>query len=101
MTGCLFVITGGIGMLRLPDFFSRIHAASLTDTMGAWLILLGLGIQSGFSQTTVKLALIFLFLFFTSPTASHALAKAALHGKLQPQTVDPPAEPEERPSSNH
>ena len=82
--GGLFVIAGGVGLLRFPDFFTRLHAASVTDTLGAWLILIGLLLQSGLSLASVKLALIIVFLFFTSPTAAHALAKAALHGHLQP-----------------
>jgi len=80
--GSLFAMTGGLGLLRLPDFFSRIHAGGITDTMGAGLILTGLMLQSGFSQTTFKLLLILLFLFITSPTSVHALAQSALaHGE--------------------
>lgn len=88
LAGGAFGIIGGIGMLRLPDFFSRIHAAGITDTMAAGLILLGLALQSGLALVTVKLFLIFLFLTFTSPTASHALAKAALHGGARPLVRD-------------
>ena len=84
LSGGFSVVTGGIGLLRFPDFFTRLHAASVTDTLGAGLILLGLMLQSGFSQASVKLILILVFLFFSSPTATHALAKAALHGKLVP-----------------
>ncbi len=84
LSGGLFVVAGGIGLLRFPDFFTRLHAASVTDTLGAALILLGLMMQSGFSHASVKLILILGFLFFSSPTAAHALAKAALHGKLTP-----------------
>lgn len=84
ITGSGFVLVGGIGLLRLPDFFARLHAASLTDTLGVILIVVGLALQSGWSQTSVKLGLIFLFVFITSPTATHALAKAAVHGGLRP-----------------
>lgn len=76
--GCLLGITGGIGIYRLPDFYTRLHATSVTDTLCAFCILSGLGLQAGFSQVSAKLALIFLFLLVTSPTASHALARAAL-----------------------
>ena len=82
--GGLFVLAGGIGVLRMPDFFTRLHAAGVTDTMGAGLVLIGLMFQAGFTQVSIKLALILFFLLFTSPTATHALAKAALHGKLKP-----------------
>ncbi len=83
--GGFFVLVGGIGLLRFPDFFTRPHAAGVTDTLGAWLILAGLMIQAGPTQNALKLVLILLFLIFTSPTASHALAKAALHGGLRPR----------------
>lgn len=85
LAGSLLIVTGGIGLIRLPEFFTRLHAASIPDTMGAGLIVLGLILQSGISQASIKLLLILLFLFFTGPTATHALAKAALHGKLRPQ----------------
>ncbi|MCK5921583.1 MAG: monovalent cation/H(+) antiporter subunit G [Methylococcales bacterium] len=82
--GVFFVIAGAIGVLRLPDFYTRMHAAGMTDTLGAELILVGLMIQSGFSQTSLKLALIGFFLFMTSPTASHAVANAAYQAGLKP-----------------
>ena len=85
VTGGALGIVGGIGIHRFPDFYSRLHAAGITDTLCAMLILLGLGLQAGWSIAAFKLALIFVFLFFTSPTASHALANAALHSGLQPK----------------
>ena len=73
-------------MHRFPDFFSRMHAASVTDTLGGTLILFGLMLQSGGQMLVlIKLVLIVLFILITSPTASHALAKAALHGGLRPK----------------
>ncbi len=78
LTGGFFVFVGGYGVMRMPEFFTRMHAASLTDTGGAALILLGLMLQGGFTLVPLKLAAIFLFLFLTSPTASYALANAAL-----------------------
>jgi len=88
VSGGLLGIIGGIGIHRFPDFFTRLHAAGITDTLCAALILVGLGLQSGFSLVSFKLALVFIFLWFTSPTASHALANAALHGGLRPQLDD-------------
>ncbi len=82
--GCVFLVIGGIGVLRLPDVFTRLHAAGLTDTMGAGLLLLGLAMESGFSLVTAKLILILIFLWLTSPVSSHALAKIALEGGFQP-----------------
>ena len=92
LTGGAFGIIGGIGLLRLPDFFSRIHAASITDSMCAPCIIAGLMLQSGLTLVTVKLAFLIVFLFLTSPTASHALAKAALHGGLEPGRKHAPLE---------
>ncbi|MEL0108211.1 MAG: monovalent cation/H(+) antiporter subunit G [Rhodospirillaceae bacterium] len=86
--GSVFTLIGAIGMLRLPDVFARMHGASLIDTMGVLLILLGLAVQAGWTIVTIKLALITVFVFFTSPTATHALAQAALWGGLKPASVD-------------
>jgi multicomponent Na+:H+ antiporter subunit G len=84
VAGGLFCIVGGIGLLRMPDFYTRVHAASVTDSLGVGLILLGLALQSGWTLVTAKLVVIGLLIFFTSPTATHALAKAALERGLQP-----------------
>jgi multicomponent Na+:H+ antiporter subunit G len=81
--GSVFSLIGGIGMVRMPDFYTRSHAASLTDTMGAYLILLGLVLYSGANLISVKLVFIFAFIFLTSPTASHALVKAAYSKGLE------------------
>ncbi|WP_455212633.1 monovalent cation/H(+) antiporter subunit G [Kaarinaea lacus] len=85
ISGALLSVIGGIGMHRFPDFYSRLHAAGTTDTLCAVLILLGLALQAGISLASFKLLLIFAFLLFTSPTATHALANAALHGGLKPK----------------
>lgn len=82
--GCFFVLIGAIGVLRLPDFYTRMHAAGITDTLGAELILLAMILQAGFSLVTVKLVAILFFLFFTSPTSTHAVANAAWTAGLRP-----------------
>lgn len=82
--GALLGIAGGIGIHRFPDFYSRLHAAGTTDTLCAALFLIGLAMQTGVSVASFKLLLIFAFLFFSSPTASHALANAAMLGNLKP-----------------
>ena len=84
IAGALFAVIGGIGILRLPDFFCRIHGAGITDTLGAGLILTGLMFLSPHWIVTVKLVAILVFLWVTSPTATHALANAALETGLQP-----------------
>jgi multicomponent Na+:H+ antiporter subunit G len=78
LTGSGFVLTGGIGLLRMPTLYARLHAASLTDTLGTLLILLGIIVQAGFTLAAIKLIAIALFLLLTGPTASYALANAAL-----------------------
>ena len=85
--GSIFVLIGAFGLVRLPDFYTRLHAAGITDTLGAELILLGLMFQAGLSLVTVKLILISLFIFFTSPTATHAVANAARVMGLKPMLV--------------
>ena len=83
--GGILGIIGAIGMHRFPDFYSRLHAAGTTDTLCAFLFLLGLGFQAELTLASLKLFLIFAFLFFTSPTASHSLANAAILGGLKPK----------------
>ena len=85
--GSIFVLIGAFGLIRFPDFYTRLHAAGITDTLGAELILLGLMFQAGLSLVTVKLILISLFIFFTSPTATHAVANAARVMGLKPMIV--------------
>ncbi len=82
--GSFFVVVGCVGLIRMPDFYTRNHAASITDTLGAGLLFLGLVLQSPDLLGAVKLLLIMALLLISSPTATHALAKAALYGKLPP-----------------
>jgi multicomponent Na+:H+ antiporter subunit G len=84
VAGGFFMVVAGIGVLRLPDLFTRVHAAGVKDTLGAALTLIGLMLQAGFTLVTVKLVLIWLFLWFTSPVAGHAVARAALSAGLRP-----------------
>ncbi len=86
--GALLGIAGGIGIHRFPDFYSRLHAVGVTDTLCTALFLVGLSMQTGFSIASFKLILIFIFLFFSSPTATHSLADAALLGGLKPKLDD-------------
>jgi len=86
--GAGFLLIAGLGILRLPDVFTRMHAAGIGDTLGAGLILAGLMLQGGISLVTVKLVFVFILLFMTSPTATHALAKAALTGNVKPMLAE-------------
>jgi multicomponent Na+:H+ antiporter subunit G len=94
VSGSFFLIIGGIGLLRLPDFYSRIHAAGITDTMGAWLVIAGLLFTGGGVLPHLKLVMLLVFLIITSPLASHALAKAAYLRNLKPM-VGPELERED------
>ena len=82
--GLFFVLAGTIGVLRLPEFYSRLHAAGMTDTLGAELILFALILQADNLQMVLKLLLVAFFLFITSPTATHAVAHAAFRAGLKP-----------------
>ena len=97
ITGSLFVLIGAIGIIRLPDVFARMHGAGIIDTLGAGLILAGLMVQAGLTLVTVKLLLILLFLMLTSPTTTHALARAALNGGVKP-LLDKKNDGEDEPS---
>lgn len=85
LIGSVFILAGGIGALRLPDLYTRMHAASLTDSMATILILGGLMLQSGLTLATVKIFAIMVFLMLTGPTASYALANAAFLSGLKPE----------------
>ncbi len=84
ITGAFFSIVGGIGIVRMPEFYSRLHGGGITDTLGAGLILIGLLFQTGIELTTVKVLMILFFLMVTSPTSCHALAKSALTQGVKP-----------------
>lgn len=99
LAGSFFAIVGGLGIVRLPDFYTRLHGGGVTDTMGAGLILIGLMfqaalqlVQSGLDpntiRATIKLGMILTFLLITSPTACHALAQAAVNQALKPFEPD-------------
>ncbi|PQM59342.1 MAG: sodium:proton antiporter [Rhodobacteraceae bacterium] len=78
LLGSGLVLIGSFGFFRLPDFWSRLHAASVIDSGGMILIILGMCFQAGLSLITVKLLFIAIFLIITGPTATHAVANAAL-----------------------
>ncbi|MEM1380332.1 MAG: monovalent cation/H(+) antiporter subunit G [Pseudomonadota bacterium] len=84
--GGFFVIIGAVGVLRFPDFYTRMHAAGITDTLGADLILVGLLFQVPDAITAVKLLLIIVFFVLTSPVATHCVAHAAYAGREAPLT---------------
>ncbi|MGD2019492.1 MAG: monovalent cation/H(+) antiporter subunit G [Thiohalocapsa sp.] len=86
--GVFLSISGAVGVIRFPDFYTRLHAAGVTDTLSAGMILAGLMLQAGFTLVTVKLLFILIFLWYTSPVASHALARAAMHTRVEPAEAE-------------
>jgi multicomponent Na+:H+ antiporter subunit G len=88
MGGSFFIITGGVGLLRLPGVYARMHATGVMDTLGAALFLGGLMVQGGLSMVTVKLVIILVFVLVTSPTATYALANALYGAGIRPVDRD-------------
>jgi multicomponent Na+:H+ antiporter subunit G len=86
--GAFFFVVGGVGLVRMPDVYTRMHAVSVSDTLGAGLILGGLIMQAGLTLVTVKLFILGSLFFLTGPVATHALAQAALHAGIRPKLSD-------------
>lgn len=82
--GSFFLVVGAIGLVRMPDVFTRMHAVSVAETLGVGFILGGLMLQGGFTLVTFKLVCLFLLLFLTAPVASHAIARAAIADGVEP-----------------
>jgi multicomponent Na+:H+ antiporter subunit G len=80
--GVFFLFMGAVGLVRFPDFYTRMHAAGKCDTLGSLLLLVGLATYQGFDLASAKLLAIAVFIFFTSPTAAHAIARAAYTNRL-------------------
>ena len=80
--GVFFLFMGAVGLIRFPDFCTRMHAAGKCDTLGSLLLLAGLACYSGVTLASVKILVIALFIFLTSPTATHAIARVALRHKM-------------------
>ena len=93
LAGGFFLVVGGLGLVRLPDLFTRLHAAGVGETLGVGLFILGFMFLADLGSVTVKLALVLLFVLLTGPVATHALAKAALHGGLRPAAASEPGAP--------
>ena len=100
LAGSTGIVIAALGLVRLPDFYTRLHAGGVTDTFGAELLIIGLAIQSGFTLITVKLLIIGLFLFFTGPTATHATANAAWVAGLKPRLAERHDDAPTQPTSN-
>ena len=88
LAGLFFLTVAAIGMIRFPDFFTRSHALSLTDTLGAFLVLFGLALHQGPNLSALKILLILILIFLINPVISHATVKAALRAGIKPWTRD-------------
>lgn len=88
LAGSFFLIVGAIGLNRMPDVFSRLHATGVSDTVGAGFLFLGMMLQAGFTLVSVKLLFLILIFFFTSPVATHAVTRAALAVGVEPKLFD-------------
>jgi multicomponent Na+:H+ antiporter subunit G len=84
LLGSFFTVVGAFGLVRMPEVFTRMHAASVTDTLGAGFLLLGMALQAGFGLVTLKLMALLALFFFVSPVVTHALAQACLHEGIKP-----------------
>jgi multicomponent Na+:H+ antiporter subunit G len=95
--GGFFYLVGALGIMRMPDVFTRLHAASVSDTLGAGLLIIGMMIHAGPTLVTAKLAVILVILAYTGPVATHAIARAARYAGIEPMiakgTEAPPSKP--------
>ena len=98
LLGSFFTLVGAFGLVRLPDVFTRMHAASVTDTLGVGFLILGMGLQAGFGLVSIKLAFLLVLFLFTGPVVTHALAQACLHEDIKPQLAEDRRERAEIPS---
>jgi multicomponent Na+:H+ antiporter subunit G len=99
LAGSISMMIGGYGLLKMPDVFARMHAAGMVDTLGLGLIMIGLMVQTGFTLVTFKLFLIIVFVLYTSPAATYALAQACLNHGVQPMVDDGNRKDGDAPSS--
>jgi multicomponent Na+:H+ antiporter subunit G len=88
LLGSFFMIVGTLGLVRMPDVFTRMHAASVVDTLGVGFLFLGMGFQAGFSLITLKLLFLLALFFFTGPVVTHALAQACMHENVRPMLTE-------------
>ena len=88
LLGSFFTMVGAFGLVRMPEIFTRMHAASVTDTLGVGFLILGMSLQAGLSLVTLKLFFLLALFFFTGPVVTHALAQACLHEGIKPRLAE-------------
>jgi multicomponent Na+:H+ antiporter subunit G len=96
LLGSFFTLVGALGLVRMPDVFTRMHAVSVIDTLGIGLMILGMAVHAGFSLVTMKLLFLLALVFFTWPVVTHALAQAALHAGIEPRLAEDRRDPTRR-----
>ena len=89
LAGVFFQAVAALGVVRMPDIYTRLHAVSKAETLGVLLTLTAIGLSTGLSLTTVKLAFVASFLFLATPTATHAITRAALRLGVPPWRRSP------------
>jgi len=108
LLGSFFTVVGALGLVRMPDVYTRMHAVSVIDTLGIGRMIRGMVLQAGLSLVTLKLLFLLALVFFTWPVVTHALAQACLHAGVEPQLAEDRRDPkvrgaghdQGRPSSN-
>jgi len=88
LLGSFFTLVGAFGLVRMPEVFTRMHAASVTDTLGVGFLILGMCLQAGLGLVTLKLVFLLALFFFTGPVVTHALARACLHEGIKPMLAE-------------
>jgi multicomponent Na+:H+ antiporter subunit G len=88
LLGSFFTLVGAFGLVRMPEVFTRMHAASVTDTLGVGFLILGMCLQAGLGLVTLKLVFLLVLFFFTGPVVTHALAQACLHEGITPMLAE-------------
>lgn len=86
--GVFFAVVAAIGLVRLPDLYTRAHSTSKSETLGATLTLAAAALTFESGTLTLKTALLLLFMFLTNPTAAHAITRAAAEQGIEPWTAD-------------
>lgn len=96
LLGIFFMLVGSIGIVRLPDFYTRTHAISKSDALGVMFVIGGLVIFEGFTMNSLKLIFVILFIFLANPIGSHAIARAAMKSGLKPLLDDDNHNPDKK-----
>ena len=101
LIGFFFIAISAIGVIRLPDFYSRLHSSGIGETLGLMISFLGLAVFEGFNLMTIKLLIVFLLVFLANPIGTHILGQAAIKSGLVPWEIEEKEEAEKNAESRH